>query len=161
MNTSQRPIKLAILYRVLQHWRAPIFERLAEYEDIDLKVFHGESFNNTKVVNASGDMAFKSKKMWTIPIRLQTSNSLAVAPFCPGLLIDLIRYRPDVILCEGASNLPNNLIAYFYAKLFGARIIQWSLGEIKNWRKSRLRRSLDWMIEWMETHSDAILAYST
>lgn len=158
---KDKRLRVLVLYRVLQHWRVPVFERLAENPFFNIIVVHGADFKGTKVVNYKGSHSFQSKELLTVPIRLGTSNGDALAPFCPGLFWTLFRFSPDVILCEGASNLPNNIIAYIYSFLFRRSTIQWGLGEIYGRRKSALRRSLDWVIEWMERSSTACLAYST
>lgn len=36
--------KVIILYRAVQDWRAPIFEKVAESDNIDLQVWHGPDF---------------------------------------------------------------------------------------------------------------------
>jgi glycosyltransferase involved in cell wall biosynthesis len=153
--------KVVVLYRVLSHYRLPIFERLNDREDIDLTVVHGCDFPGTKIMNSRAPHRVASIELKSFPLRLTTSNGLAVAPVSPGLIWTLIKLRPDVIICEGASNLPNNLLAYFYAKLFGVRLVQWGLGEIKGWKKSLLRRTLDGLIEWMERSANACLSYSS
>ncbi len=153
--------KVVILYRVLSHYRVPILEKLNDFPDIELTIVHGCDFPGTKVVNSKAVHRFTSVELRSLPIRLKTSNGLAVAPFSPGLLAALLKLKPDVIVCEGASNLPNNILTYIYAKLFGAKLVQWGLGEIKGWKKSRLRRMLDWLIEAMERSTDACIAYSS
>lgn len=156
-----RKIKVVVLYRVLSHYRLPVFEKLNEVADIDLTVLHGCDFPGTKVVNSKAPHTFKSVQLPSLPVRLSTSNGLAAAPFSPGLLLTLFKLKPDVIICEGASNLPNNILAYLYAKLTGTKLVQWGLGEIKGWRKSLLRRTFDGLIEWMERSADACLSYSS
>lgn len=157
----KKTTKVAILYRVLNHYRLPIFEKLNDRDDIELTVLHGCSFPGTKVTNSKAPHRFPAVELKSLPIRLKTSNGLAVAPLSFGLIGTLIKLRPDVIICEGASNLPNNILAYMYARLFGARVVQWGLGEIKNWKKSLLRRLLDGVIEGMERSANACLSYSS
>lgn len=154
-------IRVAILYRVIQHWRVPIFERLNAVEHLDVKVFHGRDFRGSKVVNARGNFRFDHASLFSVPIKFKTSNGLAMAPFSPGILFALARFRPHVILCEGASNLPNNVLAYLYAFLFRPKIIQWGLGEIQGRRQSWQRRLFNRFITAMERRADACLAYST
>ncbi|CAH0993310.1 hypothetical protein SIN8267_03458 [Sinobacterium norvegicum] len=153
-------MKVAVTYRVLQGWRLPMFERLSDKNNIDLKLFYGCDFKGTKVVSSKRSHTFLSKKLPSIPIRLKTSNGNALAPFSPTLLFELILYRPDVVLCEGASNFINNLFVLLYVKLFNKKMIQWGLGEISGRKKSRIRKSLDFIIEYTERKSDACLAYS-
>lgn len=154
-------LKIAVLYRVKQHWRLPIFERMNNRNGSSIKVFYGASFKGTKVVNSDARHDFPAKEMLTIPLKLKTSNGDALMPFCPFLFFHLVRYRPDVIICEGASNLANNIAAYIYAFIFSAKKIQWGLGEIQNRKKSKLRRCLDFIIEKIERSSDACISYSS
>lgn len=156
-----RRIKVVVLYRVLLHYRIPVFERLSLCEDLDVVVLHGCDFPGTKIVNSKESHTFCNIQLPSIPIRTSTSNGLAVAPFSPSLILKLIKLKPDVILCEGASNLPNNIIAYIYSLMSGVSIIQWGLGEIRGWRKSFLRRSLDFIVEFVERKSAACVAYSS
>ena len=158
---NDKNIKVAILYRVIQHWRSPIFERINNLPGISIKLFHGCDFPNTKVINYKGEKNYPSKEIKSFPLKLKTSNGHALMPISPRLFWELIKFKPDVILCEGASNLANNIIAYLYAKLFRVKTIQWGLGEIKNRKKSFLRRSMDWLIESMERTSNACLSYSS
>ncbi|MDB5129229.1 O-antigen ligase family protein [Mucilaginibacter sp.] len=50
------------IYRVIQHWRVPIFEKIAQVDNVDFKILHGPDFKDTKVVNSTGEISFKSKK---------------------------------------------------------------------------------------------------
>ncbi|MBV5262129.1 glycosyltransferase family 4 protein [Synechococcus moorigangaii CMS01] len=166
MTTKSAPgigiVRVAILYRVVQNFRAPVFERLARQPGYAFKVFYGCDFPGTKVVSKPGPFGFRSKKMTSVPIRLPTGRSDdALAPFSPFLFFELMNFKPDVIVCEGGSNLPNNIVAFLYSMLFRKPFIQWGLGEIKNRKKSKLRKILDRIIVPMERHSDAIIAYST
>jgi glycosyltransferase involved in cell wall biosynthesis len=154
-------VRVAVLYRVKQRWRVPVFERLSLIDGYKIKVFHGPSFPGTKVRNYDGAHEFDSKEMLSIRLRMKTSNGKASMPFSPFLFFELWKYKPDIVLCEGASNLANNLSAYLYAKLFGAKTIQWGLGEIENRKKSGIRLMLDSLIEAIERGSDACIAYSS
>ena len=44
--------KAVILYRVIQRWRAPIFENLSAENDINLEVWHGPNFAGTKFISS-------------------------------------------------------------------------------------------------------------
>jgi predicted RNase H-like nuclease len=54
----KKKLKIFVLYRVIQHWRVLIFEKIAK---VDFKLLHDPDFNGTKVVNSTGAIAFKSK----------------------------------------------------------------------------------------------------
>jgi glycosyltransferase involved in cell wall biosynthesis len=154
-------IKVAISYRVLQAWRVPIFERISNIDEVEIKVFYGEDFEGTKVVSYNGATNFPAVKLKTKKIRFKTSNGNAYVPFSMGLYSELRSFSPDVILTEGASNFASNLICFLYAKLNGVAIIQWGLGEIDGRKRSLHRRFLDLVFRWVERKSDAAIAYSS
>jgi len=157
----KKKIKVAILYRVLQGWRVPIFEKLNKLPSVEICVFHGKSFKKTKVVNYEGQKHFNSKCLPTIGVNLATKNGQAVMPINPTLILELTKFKPDIILCEGASNFINNYFAYIYKVLFKKKMIWWSLGEIKNRQKSLLRKIFDKPIQFLEKNMNSILAYSS
>jgi glycosyltransferase involved in cell wall biosynthesis len=66
-----------------------------------------------------------------------------------------------VIISEGASNLLNSLKGFFYAKLFGKKFIWWSLGKLQFTDFDIKRKRINFLINWIERKSDAILTYSS
>ncbi|MER9776524.1 glycosyltransferase family 4 protein [Mesorhizobium sp. M0220] len=139
----------------------PVFERLANLPDWEVKVFHACDFKGTKVVNASGPFAFPTKQMWSLPVKLATGKGGdALVPFSPSAFAELVKFQPDVIVCEGASNVLNNLLAFAFAKSFRVPMVQWGLGRIRGRAKSPLRALADLLILPMERSSDAVISYS-
>lgn len=152
-------IKVAVLYRVIQHWRVPIFKRISDIEDVDLTVYYGADFEGTKVVSGK-DFSFKTKKMSTIKITKKAgSSSGRMMPYCPFLFFQLIKDCPDVILSEGASNFANAIQGLLYAKLFRKKFIWWGLGRLRDkfYEKSRKND----FINRIEKQCDAQLCYSS
>lgn len=156
-----KKIKVVVLNRVIQEWRRPAFEHMDKLDDIDLTVLHGPSFEGTKVVNSTKASNFSKKELFSFKIKKKNRNGQVAMPVSPFLFFTLIRLNPDVIICEGASNLANDFPAFLYRVLFGKKIIWWSLGEIPNRKKSKLRRFLDSTIVFLEKKSDAIISYSS
>lgn len=152
--------KVVILYRVIQEWRRPIFEYLSQIDEIDLTVYHGPDFEGTKVINTKKTCLFKKKELWSFKIKKKISNGQIAMPFSPLLFFTLIKEKPDIIICEGASNLINNIFAFLYKFIFNKKVVWWSLGEIPDRKKSTIRKLLDSSIKFMETKSDAIISYS-
>lgn len=152
-------MKIAVVYRVVQGWRIPVFERLSENRDF--KLFYGCDFEGTKVVSAKGKYQFDSKKMFSFPFAIKKASGNMLMPFSPFLFFDLIKYNPDVVLCEGASNFLNNISIYLYCKLYKKPMVQWGLGEIRGRKKSVLRKLLDPLIVPIERRANAIVSYST
>lgn len=152
-------LSVAIVYRVVQSWRVPVFERLAE--KYQLTVFYGCDFPGTKVVSKPRPHSFKSKKMFSIPIAIKREAGNMLLPLSPGIFFDLVRGNPDVVVCEGASNFLNNLFVFAYCKIFDKPMIQWGLGEIKGKKVSAIRKALNSIIQPIERRADAIISYST
>ena len=69
-------IKTIILYRVVQEWRAPVFERLSEDGDLDIEVWHGPDFKNTKIVSTKRPYSFKKRRLWSFKIKLKSRNGI-------------------------------------------------------------------------------------
>jgi len=156
-----RKKKVVVLYRVIQEWRAPIFEKLNETPNIELEVWHGPDFIGSKVVSSKKLMNFKRKKLVSVKLKLNSTNGKILMPFSPFLLFSLIFHKPDIIICEGASNIANSFQAFIYSKLFGKKFIWWSLGKLLNRTYDFKRTAVDRIIQYIERTSDAIITYST
>jgi glycosyltransferase involved in cell wall biosynthesis len=146
----------------MQSWRVPVFSRLAKRPDLDLCVFHGETFANSKVVNHSGEVDFAARSLKTLKVNFKTSNGPVHLPLNLGLWGALREFNPDVIVTEGASNAFNNLICFIYARVHGRRIVQWGLGRIRGRKPSLFRRLMDLaFFAFIERNSDGAVAYSS
>ena len=155
-------MKVAVSYRVMQAWRVPVFERIGRLAVVeDFCVFHGSDFPGTKVVSYKGSKDFKSKGMPTLRIKLNSRGRTICQGICPTFFYELIRFKPDVVLCEGASNLSSASTAFIYKVLFRKKVVWWSLGELKNRKKTLYRKILEAPIQFLERHSDAIISYSS
>jgi glycosyltransferase involved in cell wall biosynthesis len=154
-------LKIFVLYRVIQHWRVPIFEKIAKVDNVDFKLLHGPDFNGTKVVNSTDAINFKSKKLISYKLQKQSANGLIAMPFSPFLFFYLCFQRPDVVITEGASNFLNAIQGFAYCKLFGKKYIWWSLGKLQKRDYDVNRKRIDRIVRYMEKQSDAIISYST
>jgi glycosyltransferase involved in cell wall biosynthesis len=154
-------IKVAVLYRVVQEWRRPIFDRLHAHPDLSLTLYHGPDFAGSKVVSSKKPLHLPVKKLWSIKLRKESKNGLIAMPLSPFLLFSLLRDRPDVVVTEGASNLFNALVGFIYCKLMGKKFIWWSLGRLSGTVHTGFRKKLDNLIQYLERKSDAIISYSS
>jgi glycosyltransferase involved in cell wall biosynthesis len=159
--SDNRHLKVAILYRVVQEWRRPVFERLHEQPGMALKIFHGPDFPGTKVVSSKKPLSVPTRKLWSFQLKKESKNGLIAMPISPLLLFDLIRYRPDVVVTEGASNLFNAIVGFIYCKLFKKKYIWWSLGRLSGTVHSGFRKKIDVLIQFLEKRSDSIISYSS
>ncbi len=152
-------IKVAILYRVIQHWRIPIFKRISDIDNVDLTVYYGADFEGTKVVSGS-NFDFKTKKLKTIRITKKIGSTTGrQMPFCPSLFFHLIKDRPNVVIMEGASNFANAIQGFIYAKIFRKKVIWWGLGRLRNkYHEKSIKNSF---LNFIERRCDAQLCYSS
>ena len=153
--------KTVILYRVIQSWRAPIFEKISAEEDLNLEVWHGPDFPGTKVISTKNQLTLKRRKLWSLRIKLKSINGLILMPFSPFLFFSLMFKNPKVVICEGASNLVNSTIAFIYCKIFGKKYIWWSLGKLQDRVYDKKRSAIDKIITFIERKSDRIITYSS
>jgi glycosyltransferase involved in cell wall biosynthesis len=153
--------KVIILYRVVQEWRAPIFEQLQNQNIYKLEIWHGPDFKGTKVVSSSKDWSFITRKLVSFRLSLNSKNGKILFPVSPFIFFKLIWQNPDVVITEGASNLFNSIMAFIYCKLFRKKYIWWSLGKLQNRDYDNKRKKIDLFIKLIEKNSDRILTYSS
>lgn len=155
-------MKVAVLYRVIQPWRAPVFFKLSQFlGNENFIVYFGPDFKNSKVVSTNENLGFKNKKLTSLKLTFSGGYSEGFMPLSPFLFLNLLIERPDVVISEGASNLFNAFQGFLYCKLFRRRFIWWSLGELVNSKESLKKIMLKPLINLIEINSNAILTYSS
>lgn len=154
-------LKVAISYRVLPAYRVPVFERLAARDNIQLCVFYGDDFKESKVKSHVGRVSFQSKKLKTIRLKIRTRNGLGYFSIFPGLWPALKKFDPDIIITEGASNVHGNIVSFLYARFYKKKLVQWGLGRLQGRTRSRWRRVVDTFFIPIERNSDAAITYSS
>jgi len=154
-------LRTAVVYRVCQHWRMQIFKRLADNPQIKLKVFHGEDIPGTKLVNAKDFLSVDHQELKTFSFRVKSSGRSVPIVIYPGILKALNDWRPDVLLCEGGSNIFNNLLVYWWAKRKSVPTIWWGLGEIPGRQYYGLSRVYQRVRLGLMQRSSVLLGYST
>ncbi len=103
-------LRLAVLQRVCPGYRVTLFTRLTSSNEINAKLFIGDSIPNSKVNNAVTLDGIRMAKLKTRFIRF----GKRVLPWHVGLIKQLKSFDPDVILCEGESNFLGYLQAIWY-----------------------------------------------
>lgn len=152
----ERPLRVAIVQRVCMHYRVPMYARLARVPGLRLRVFHGASVPGTQLANARDFQDLDHVELFT----LRRRGSPWV--FHPGLLRALWRFRPDVLLIEGGSNVLSNFLVYVYAGAARVPVIWWTLGELLGAAPPKgLRRLPRALVRWMERRADVWLGYSS
>ena len=153
---TDRPIRVAVTYRVCQHWRSHIFAALNARDDLELAVFHGQSIPNTKYVNGEDLQGFEHVEHFTVSV--PGARKWVMHPF---IWRTLWKYRPDVILAEGGSNFLTNFPVLMYAKIFRRPVVWWTLGELRGRTyKGLIRGAYRGLIVLQEKLSNVYLGYS-
>jgi glycosyltransferase involved in cell wall biosynthesis len=138
-----------------------MFARLADLPDFRLRVLHGRSIAGTKLQNGNNLEGFDHEELPTLSIRIRSSGREALLLFAPTVFASLRRFKPDVILAEGGSNVATNLVVYAYAALFSVPVVWWTLGMLPNRRFGGIGRIYRALVKGMERRSAALLGYSS
>ncbi len=155
---KKNKLKIAILQRVCTTYRVPLFRKLSTLNAVTVKLFVGENLPNSKVKNAIDlndlDVVKLSTKYFNFNGRILI--------FHGGLMKELIKYKPDVIICEGESNIHSLVKAIVYRNIINrkSRIIHWSLGGLPgemnqyNYIRHLVKKTIHLLV-------DKFLVYST
>lgn len=128
---------------------------------LEVRFFIGPDMTGTKVVSGRDLTGLDVRVVKTAHLPFATINSEGLIPFPVGLWGALREYRPDVVVCEGASHIVANCIAFVFCRAHRIPIIQWGLGELKGRQRSWQRRIVDIVFQRLEGSSDAAIAYSS
>lgn len=153
--------RVAVVYRVVPHWRKPLFDRVAETPGIELRVFYGANIPGAK--HGSGDGEFEPdvyRLLRTIKASVKRGDERVGLPVCPALPLRLAQFAPDIVVMEGASNAPNNFLTLLYCRLRGVPHVWWSLGDLAARHRSVLQRLARRLAYIGERSAAAVLAYS-
>lgn len=154
-------MKLLCLYQVMFQYRVGTYEAMAKLPNVDFELWHGKDVADTKKKNYKGEVGFRHRQNKDILLPFKTNNGSGKMPYYPFLFFKFIKYSPDVILAEGASNLFAASTAFLYAKLFRKKIIWWTLGTLAGREHKGIRALIQNWVCYVERHVDAVFAYST
>jgi len=156
-------VKVIIVQRTCPHYIVPIYQRIAQLNNVDLLVYYGYYINKKyeKLKSTETITGFKNKKLFTISFPIKLRNQIFPVFIFPTLLPHLFKDKPNVIICEGEANLINDFIIFVYSKVKQIPYIWWSLGRIRANKPSILRKSVNPLIRFLLNHSSAILGYSS
>jgi len=158
-----RKHKIVLIQRVITHYRVRLFQRLSNIESIDLTLYYGASgkSKSNKANNSDNIEGFKNRKLLTLCCRFRLHGKLFPIFFHPAIIFHLFKDRPDLIICEGESNLINNVFVVLFAKITNTPYVWWGLGRVRSNKPSILRKILGPIIKHMLKNASAILGYST
>jgi len=149
-------IKVVFVLRFKLHYRIDLYERINSFEDTDFTLIYGRGIRNTKFVNYEGKTGFKNMELKT----WQYTGNGKYVNFFPSLFRCLVKLNPDVIITEGESNMPNNVLIYLYSSIYRKKVVWWSLGLVPGIKQSRFQRIYKPMMKLFLKRSAYILGYS-
>ena len=154
-------IEVALIQRICPHYRVPVWRKLAQADEIDLTVYYGRGEKTGSQQNAKNISGFKHKQLFTLgfPFRFR-GRSIFVA-FHPTLLFHLWKNKYDVVICEGPSNIINNLFILPYFLLSRVPFVWWDAGRNPDAPRRLLRRLFDPILNFFIRHSSACIAYGS
>jgi glycosyltransferase involved in cell wall biosynthesis len=153
-----------ISQRILTLYREDAFYELAKDRDIEIFVAFGDRKKKkfAKYSSIKTVPRFPHSRLATISIVFELFNHVNQVFFSPGVLWQLIKFRPDVVLTEGTSNILNNLLICPYCILTGRPYIWWDLGKIRGQTsENRFRKILYPVISYLFKRAAVILGYSS
>ncbi|WP_339695194.1 glycosyltransferase family 4 protein [uncultured Roseivirga sp.] len=151
-------VKLAILQRVCTNYRIPLFSSLNVHEDIESLLFIGEDLPNSKVRNSRNLAKVEHKKLKTRFVKF----GRRMFPWHVGLIGELRKYKPEVILCEGESHFLGYLQAIWYKLLFNRKValIHWCFISLPG-EEDRIDSFAFKIKKFFRRYFDAFLLYSS
>ena len=140
-------MKIAIVQRFLTDYRIPVLNTLLKTGNNSITLFASDvkRMKTNKFHVDAGKCKFKFKPLFPLHLSLSLKNADFILVFFPLLFFSLIKERPDVIITEGESNLPNNLVILLFSKIFRVPYIWWGCGSIKKSIISKLLRPIVWI----------------
>ncbi|MBT3294528.1 MAG: glycosyltransferase [Verrucomicrobia bacterium] len=157
------PLRVAFLVRHVAKYRVGLYQRLVRVQDIDFRIFcqHLPSTcsHTDERPDFLGGLPVSGHPMpgWAFAFRSKTGVPL------PSLRIlrSLVRYRPDVVIMEGISNIGNDLLCLPYLIARRVPFVWWSLGHIPSQSHTLRARMGVPLHRWFVRHAAASLAYSS
>ena len=156
------PWRVAIVQRTLPHYRLGTFGRILAASAPGSTLIHGRvrSTSQPKQNAYLEPVKFPRLALGCVSMPLRFGEQLVYPVFMPGLVRTLRRLRPDVIVCEGESNLLNNFGIVRYARRAGIPYIWWGLGAIPGGRPSGLRGIFQGTLRRMISGAGGVACYS-
>jgi glycosyltransferase involved in cell wall biosynthesis len=152
-------MRVAVMKRMICGYQMPYYLLLNDrlkHKNIELKVFCGTTQDAGYIY---ADTFFKRLPKMEFNVRIGGLQEKLV--ILPSLFSALVKYRPDVIVAEDISAMPNCITVLFYCKLFKIPYIVWGPGSIPKKKPSRMRIFLEPVIASFRSGSQNILCYSS
>ena len=156
----KRRTKVALLQRVITHYRFPLYEHVAEYDDIDVTCYHSRGHKNGPPA-IDVKMKMKEEKVSAI-YRPGSFKALY-----QGVILRILSGKYDVVICVHEMGNMSPLILWLLRKVFRYKFIWWGMGydlsrmKTPDERPETLRGKIAMFFkDILWKHADALMAYS-
>jgi len=157
-------IRIFISQRILTRYREEAFFELARDERFRIFVAFGDRKGKKyhKYASIKSIPRFPHARLGTLSLIFGLFNHVNQLFFSPGVLRELMKFKPHVVLTEGTSNILNNVLICTYCLVTRKPYIWWDLGRIRGQDKeNKFRRILYPLISFYFRRAAIILGYSS
>ena len=157
-------MRVAYLCRFVPIWRIPQLRSIVGSDGklvLNVVAVNTNGTHKHQGVQAYHEQGLSVEVLQSVSVVVDSAGRSSPWYFTPSLALRLVQLRPDVILMEGGSNLPNNLIGFIYSIATSTPIVWWSLGSIPGRKYSTLGQVFRQVVACLERHCDALVGYSS
>src|ERR1044071_6892315 len=152
-------LRLAVLQRVCAGYRVSLFQMLADNKNIEMRLFIGDDLPVSKVRNATDLKSIPHSRLKT----WHSSFGARMLTWHRGLIKELDKFSPDVILCEGESHFLGYLQAIVYKYFFNHNValMHWCFISLPGWRSVGGKGMRSHIKAFFRKFFDAFVVYSS
>ncbi len=159
MDRRNQELRIAVLQRVCPEYRIPLFGRLSSKLGSKFILFIGQDVPNSKVKSSADLGDINHKKLETRFLKLGSR----IFPWHIGLIAELRKFDPDVVICEGESHFIGYVqaIAYRYRYKISTALIHWCFISLPGWSSVGGNGFRALIKKFFRRFFDAFLVYSS
>ena len=152
-------MKIVFFQPYLAVWRIQFLARFIQESHHRVLVYDGGfgGKNDTKSVS-DNKVPFSFRKLFSWSPILRIRGQEYPFYFSPGLFLNLIKDRPEVVVTEGEINFLNNISIFLYCLIFRKRYVWWSLGKVRTRRKNFVNVVLDPLVDFLLFRASCVMA---
>jgi glycosyltransferase involved in cell wall biosynthesis len=157
-----RPLRIAVIANMVDPNRAPLYERVARQEGLDLLVVYETGMEANRSWEIRADLPYRHIRLRSASVDLERLGTDAYIHLTVRPLEPINSFEPDVVVGAGGGiwSSPANIAAFASRRRKGWAFIPW-WGSFPKARPSIARRLTEPWVRYFLTHSDLCIAYGT